>query len=243
MTEKIPFAERVWRTLSGVDVTNYLKTKGRFSYLPWADAWALLMDKFPESHFEFDEPKMYDNGSGEQWVTLTIVDRDEQLVRKWWLPYLDHNNKPLQNPTSLQINNTRMRVLVKCIAVTTGLGVYVFAGEDVPDETHDGRLVSGAPKPRSKGVSGTVMEDIALSEEQWSVVNELAAKFREAKPDKDTYDAEAFVNHFHAFQELTSEEKIALGNQLPSYIRSQIKSVSKAVREAATAEALGDAQE
>ena len=58
---------------------------------------------------------------------------------------MDYKNQPVSNPNSQQINNTRMRVLVKCLAMM-GLGTELYAGEDVPDAENDKGVVTGTPE-------------------------------------------------------------------------------------------------
>ena len=140
------FAEEVWHTLQLIDVTEYVSTKGKFDYLPWANAWVRVMGCFPESEFEFDEPKFYPNGTGEQWVTVKIKRGQDCVERRWWLPYLSYTNQPVTDPSAMQINTTRMRVLVKCLAMC-GLGTEIYSGEDLPDKDTDQEAVAGVRAP------------------------------------------------------------------------------------------------
>ena len=147
MTDKESFAARVYQTMRAQNVDKHVRKKGKLSYLPWAPAWNILMQHFPESDFKFDEPKMFSGSGGEQWVTVNVREGDNILTRQWWLPYLDYSNKPVANPSSMQINTTRMRVLVKCLAMC-GLGTELYTGEDVPDASQDVE-VSGASEAAS----------------------------------------------------------------------------------------------
>ena len=49
---------------------------------------------------------------------------------------MDNNNKSLTNPTTRQIQDSRMRCLVKCLAML-GLANYLYRGEDLPDANKD----------------------------------------------------------------------------------------------------------
>ena len=60
------------------------------------------------------------------------------------LPVMDHRNKPIQNPDAFQVNTAIMRCLTKCLAMH-GLGLYIYAGEDLPED--DG--VDPPPKPKA----------------------------------------------------------------------------------------------
>ena len=56
------------------------------------------------------------------------------MERHMWLPVMDHRNNAVQHPTTRQVSDTRMRCLVKAIAMF-GLGFYIYAGEDLPEKT------------------------------------------------------------------------------------------------------------
>jgi hypothetical protein len=53
-------------------------------------------------------------------------------IKTCLLPVLDHKNKPIENPNSFAVNTSIMRCLAKCIALH-GLGLYIYAGEDLPE--------------------------------------------------------------------------------------------------------------
>jgi hypothetical protein len=125
------FEREVWQTLSRVDCSKHVEKKQNLSYLSWAWAWAILMENYPESSFEFEEPKEYADGTQELWVRVTIRDGERHSERRMWLPVLDHANRPIKSPNAFQINTTRMRCLTKCLAMF-GLGHHIYAGEDLP---------------------------------------------------------------------------------------------------------------
>lgn len=168
-----PFADKVWRTLGAIDVTGLVSEKtvkvqakeGRqayqftLSYISWVSAWQHLIECFPESYFEFDEPKYFQDGTGEQWVTVSVVDGEKVLRRRWWLPYMDQTNRAVKNPSATQINTTRMRVLTKCIAMC-GLGIEVYGGEDIEDRQQDETPTSNAP--RKLALEGTNVDEVAV---------------------------------------------------------------------------------
>lgn len=49
-----------------------------------------------------------------------------------WLPVLDNSNRPINNPTTFQINTSHKRCFVKALA-KHGLGLYLYVGEDLPE--------------------------------------------------------------------------------------------------------------
>lgn len=129
-----PKAKLIWDTLSKINVNEHIEKKNGFSYLSWAWAWGVLMDNFPSSKFSFDkfdngsEVFYYPDGTAEVRCALTV----ENVCRVMWLPVMDHRNKPIANPDARAINDTKMRCLVKAMALF-GLGHYIYAGEDLPD--------------------------------------------------------------------------------------------------------------
>ncbi len=125
------FASSVWKTLSGINVNEHVDKKANLSYLSWSWAWATLMNHYPESTFAFDEPVMYPDGTCEIRVTFCVTEGDKTLVRQCWLPVMDHRNNAIPNPDARKVSDTKMRCLVKCLALF-GLGHYIYAGEDLP---------------------------------------------------------------------------------------------------------------
>ena len=70
------------------------------------------------------------------------------LIREMWLPVMDYKNNAVENPNSRQVSDTKMRCLVKCLALF-GLGHYIYGGEDTPsDDTKEESV--GKPSPAKK---------------------------------------------------------------------------------------------
>ena len=84
------------------------------------------MQYYPNASYCYFEPNIAQDGSVEVEVELTI----EGMTRRMWLPVMDNRNKAIQNPDSRAISDTRMRCLVKCIAMF-GLGYHLYCGEDI----------------------------------------------------------------------------------------------------------------
>lgn len=126
-----PFAKEVWDTLSKIDCSAFIEKKMNLSYLSWAWAWSELMKHYPCSYYKFQEPVSFPNKTCEIWVTVGVSNGIHCQERQMWLPVMDHRNNAVVGPDSRQINDTRMRCLVKCLAMF-GLGHYIYAGEDVP---------------------------------------------------------------------------------------------------------------
>jgi hypothetical protein len=83
------------------------------------------------------------NGTAMVWVRTTLFSKEMTCM----LPVMDHRNKPIQNPDAFQVNTAIMRCLTKCLAMH-GLGLYIYAGEDLPED--DGVVPPPKAAPPSK---------------------------------------------------------------------------------------------
>ena len=119
----------VFKRLSAVNVNQQKERKGKFDYLPWTDAWTLLMEHYPDATHDMLEDVIYPDGTMEVRSSVTINGQ----TQKMFLPVIDHRNKAIQNPNAFDVNKNRMRCLAKNIALF-GLGLYIFRGEDLPSE-------------------------------------------------------------------------------------------------------------
>jgi len=130
MKNQTTLMARIWADLSAINVNEHVQKKVNLSYLSWTWAWSTLMSKYPESYYVFEDHSEND-GSVMVECVLTIHEGEEVATRTMWLPVMDHKNKAIINPNSRDISDTRMRCLVKCLAMF-GLGFYIYAGEDIP---------------------------------------------------------------------------------------------------------------
>ena len=121
-------AKSVWATLSAIDCSAHIEKKGQLSYLSWAWAWQTLNEHYPESAFEYFAPEVCHNDTVEVSVAVTV----EGKTHKMWLPVMYNRNKSIVGPTSRDISDSRIRCLVKCIAMH-GLGLFIYAGEAMPE--------------------------------------------------------------------------------------------------------------
>lgn len=120
-----------------INVNDHVEKKNGLSYLSWAWAWAEALKADPEATFhvstfnveEVTQPYMQVGNTAMVWVAVTLFGKQ----RLCFLPVMDHRNKPIPAPDACQVNTAIMRCLVKCIALH-GLGLYIYAGEDLPEE-------------------------------------------------------------------------------------------------------------
>tara|TARA_R100001463_G_scaffold90925_1_gene145586 strand:- start:1289 stop:1891 length:603 start_codon:yes stop_codon:yes gene_type:complete len=132
--------ESVFKTLSDVDVSKMTRKKGDFTYLSWTHAWKAIKDHYPEATFvktiytdnqNNRLPFMRDT-KGNTWVGVSVT--IEGITLEEVYPVTDFRNKAMLHPDSFAVNTAHMRCLTKAVAYH-GLGINVYAGEDLPMET------------------------------------------------------------------------------------------------------------
>ena len=152
--------ETIWTKLSVINVNDKTEKKGNLTYLSWAWAWGELMNHFPMATYTFTE---WEYPDGQSYVTKDIlIYPDEtcsvecelkigELTRNMWLPVMDYKNNAIINPNARAISDTKMRCLVKCIAMF-GLGWNIYAGEDLPrsDESPPVKIDTAPKKEKHK---------------------------------------------------------------------------------------------
>jgi hypothetical protein len=117
---------KTFKELRTINVNQHIEKKGNLSYLSWAWAVDYLLQEDPTATWYFEEPKYF----GETvMVSCTVAAMNKQMTMH--LPVMDNKNQSVKNPDSRKISDAMMRCLAKCIA-TFGIGLYVYAGEDVP---------------------------------------------------------------------------------------------------------------
>ena len=136
--------------LLSLNVNDHAEKKGKLTYLSWAWAWAEALKADPTVNFMvhmFDnKPFMDVNGSAMVWVTVNMFSKPVTC----FLPVMDYNNKCVQKPDGFEINKTIMRCLTKALALH-GLGLYIYAGEDLPEgEEKPVERVEAKPKVQPK---------------------------------------------------------------------------------------------
>jgi len=132
--------QEIWNKLSTINVNEHTEKKGQFTYLGWNFAISTIMEHYPDVNYDFLH---YTDGNG--MVKDYIVAPDGScsvecqvtisgITKKMWLAVTDFNNRPIKNPSCVDIANTKMRCLTKCIATGFGLGFYIYKKEGLPQE-------------------------------------------------------------------------------------------------------------
>jgi hypothetical protein len=127
--------QSIFQVLSSVNVNGHTEKKNGLTYLSWAWAWAEIKKAYPNALYT-----IYENADGwcyhtdgrTAWVKTGVTIEGIEYIEH--LPVMDHRNKsiPLESITSFDVNKAIQRSLTKACA-RHGLGLYIYAGEDLPD--------------------------------------------------------------------------------------------------------------
>lgn len=123
MSEISKFSE-----LRKIDVSGIVEKKMGLSYLSWAWAVDTLLLNDPAATWEYREPVRWNDT-----VMVFCTVKAFGVERTAQLPVMDHRNKAVVNPDAFQVNTAMQRCLAKAIALH-GIGLYIYAGEDVPKD-------------------------------------------------------------------------------------------------------------
>lgn len=116
-----------------VNVSEHVEKKNGFSYLSWPFAVAELRKRHPDSTWNiarFDGRPYMETPAG---IFVEVAVTVNGITLSQIHPVLNHSNKPIREPNAFDINTSIQRALVKAIALH-GLGLSVYAGEDLPPD-------------------------------------------------------------------------------------------------------------
>lgn len=190
-----------FKILNKIDVTDKTDKKKdqrgkELTYLSWAWAWAEIKKIYPAAQYEIKKfennlPYIHDPNTGYMVFTSVTI---ENFTHEMWLPVMNGNNKAMKNTpyeyttqygkktveaaTMFDINKTIMRCLTKNLAMF-GLGLYIFAGEDLPEveeETPAPKETKAAPKEIKKEIKQIEKEEEKIAEKKIAEIENLATK-------------------------------------------------------------------
>ena len=207
------------------NVNEHVEKKNGLSYLSWAWAWAEALKADPKAIFKVEmfDGKCYMEINGTAMVFVTVTMFEKPMTCQ--LPVMDSGNKaiPLKGYTAVSkygkeyrvecdafaVNTAIMRCMTKALALH-GLGMYLYSGEDLPEE---------GDKPEKVVITPTqgAMDNIPPEEVQYlqEMAVDLIAMCEQGDP-KAAWDKLEGEN-------LDSEQKVALWTLLPSKVRAALK--------------------
>ena len=114
--------------LRKININEHTERKGKFTYLSWAWAVDQLLQLDPLATWRYDNPMAFGDTL---MVFCTVAAFGKEMTAQ--LPVMNNQNKAMPNPDAFAVNTAMQRCLAKAIALH-GLGLYIYAGEDLPDE-------------------------------------------------------------------------------------------------------------
>ena len=158
----------VFEVLNAIDCSEHIEKKNGLTYLSWAWAWQILKKHYPSSTYTIYEDAMgrnYHTDGRTCWVKTGVCVEGIEHIE--YLPVMDFRNASilLDKVTSFDVNKAIQRSLTKAVA-RHGLGLYIYAGEDLPDAADEEKRpaasrpvqqVQAQPAPQPKAISIDVL--------------------------------------------------------------------------------------
>jgi hypothetical protein len=178
----------VFETLNAVNVNGHTEKKNGLTYLSWAWAWGELLKRYPDSTYT-----VYENAQGWNyhtdgktcWVKTGVTVEGKEYIE--FLPVMDLKNRsiPAEAVTSFDVNKAIQRSLTKAVA-RHGLGLYIYAGEDLPEE-ESAKEESKPASPSNAKIAKGWCESMNISTEAFGNYLKAAVKAG-AVPEKRLND-------------------------------------------------------
>jgi hypothetical protein len=119
---------KTFNELRTINCNEHTEKKGKFTYLSWTWAVDQLLQNDPTATWTFGDP-VYFNETVMVFCTITAMGKTMTCQ----MPVINNVNKAIKNPDAMEVNTAMMRCLTKCISLF-GIGLYIYAGEDLPEE-------------------------------------------------------------------------------------------------------------
>lgn len=167
MNAKVEFSENTplevtnnFNELAKINVNKHTEKKGKFTYLSWTFAVSEAMKADPLTNWGFREPMVFPDGTMMVHCDVTMFGKSVYM----FLPVMNNQNKAISKPNAFDVNSAMMRCLVKGIAAH-GLGLYIYAGEDLPEEE---KIAQSQPQqhPATESEYAQALSDITNAQEK-----------------------------------------------------------------------------
>lgn len=133
----------VFATLNAINVNEHTEKKNGLTYLSWAWAWQEVKKHYPDATYTIYENRdgmNYHTDGRTCWVKTGVTINGIEHIE--YLPVMDYRNAsiPFDKVTSFDVNKAIQRSLTKAVA-RHGLGLYIYAGEDLPEDAKCGKSI------------------------------------------------------------------------------------------------------
>lgn len=163
--------------LNKINCNEHTEKKNGLTYLSWSWAWQIVKTYFPDATYT-----IYENAAGwnyhtdgrTAWVKTGVTINGQEYIED--LPVMDTRNRsiPVDAVTSFDVNKAIQRSLTKACA-RHGLGLYIYAGEDLPDAADDEARADVKTAPKKPAKTAPKSQPDTLTDDQyWSIVRAYA---------------------------------------------------------------------
>jgi hypothetical protein len=208
--------------LRRINVNDYIERKNGLAYLSWSWAVDQLLQLDEGATWEYAEPKFF----GETMMVFCTVHAFGKS-RTAQLPVMDFRNKAINNPDAFSVNTAMQRCLAKAISLH-GLGMYIYAGEDLPmaeikeNETKEDKAVKEATTTKPIEAPKQSITPMAGALEAFSMdEKDLLARIAEEVTELIQLEETRLAHN--RCESLDNDEKVALWSLLDSRTRSALK--------------------
>lgn len=190
----------VFESLNAINVNDKVEKKSNLTYLSWAWAWAEVKKVYPSATYNVigdpnnNKPYFFDENLG--YMVMTSVTIDDQTL-EMWLPVMDGANQAMKKEsyeystrygvktvdaaTMFDINKTLMRCLTKNLAMF-GLGLYIYAGEDLPETNEP--APAAKPTPKKAAAPAAELAWLKIGDANWDGVKKYVETNKDNGYDK-----------------------------------------------------------
>jgi hypothetical protein len=193
-----------------INVNQYIEQKNGLAYLSWSWAVDQLFQLDESASWEYAEPKYF----GETMMVFCTVHAFGKS-RTAQLPVMDFKNRAIANPDAFSVNTAMQRCLAKAISLH-GLGMYIYAGEDLPQGDIKSENLIKAPKQSITPTAGALD---AFGADEIDLLGNIAEEVTTL-----VKNGEVKIAHERC-ESLENDEKVALWSLLDSKTRSALKQV------------------
>ena len=221
--------DSVFGKLAAVNCNEHIEKKNNgkveLSYLSWAWAWHYIKSRFPNAFYTiYERPDgvPYWTDGRTAWVKTGVTIEGQEHIE--YLPIMDYRNLsiPLDKITSMDMNKAIQRSLTKA-AARHGLGLYIYAGEDIPlseaeakelekEQAAQGTQPAGTQRRTNRTVNTPAPAAAAPAPQEDPVKKaaEIRAKWVRAiaegiKTKSGMNPLDAFIKNFHPTEEDLAE--------------------------------------
>lgn len=176
---KVKEPKMKFNELRMINVKDKIEKKNNLSYLSWAWAVDTLLQHDPAASWEYKPHQTWNDT-----VMVFCEVKAFGVSRTAQLPVMNHRNQPIANPDAFQVNTAMQRCLAKAIALH-GIGLHIYAGEDLPEGSEPSAGSSAESVEPSAELAGNHLTKLAAATSIDDLKQIFAAAYKASKNDPE----------------------------------------------------------